>query len=382
MKIGLITGEYPPMRGGVGDFTRALGGALARLGHGVHVITGQALEAQGESGAVGVHRLVRRWDWPSLFRVRRLVGQLGLDIVNLQYQAAAYGMTLPIHFLPRLIDMPAVATFHDLRAPYLFPKAGRLRRRVLLALARGARGVIVTDPEDAHALQREAGIRRLTQIPIGSNIALDPPPAYSRGAWRARLGLSADEFLIGYFGFLSASKGGETLAQALARLANAGRPVRLILIGAPAGSSDPTDVEYGARVQSLIDRLGLGGRILRTGFIRAAEVSAHLLACDAVALPYRDGASLRRGSLMAALAHGCPVVSTTPAVPHSGLFDGENVRLVPPEDPAALAQALAELMDAPGARARLSRGARSLADEFTWEKIAVRTIGFFEACLT
>jgi len=39
MRIGLITGEYPPMQGGVGDFTHELGKALAALGHEVHVLT-------------------------------------------------------------------------------------------------------------------------------------------------------------------------------------------------------------------------------------------------------------------------------------------------------------------------------------------------------
>jgi glycogen synthase len=40
MRIGLITGEYSPDQGGVGDFTRELGKALAALSHDVHVITG------------------------------------------------------------------------------------------------------------------------------------------------------------------------------------------------------------------------------------------------------------------------------------------------------------------------------------------------------
>ena len=42
MKIGLVTGEYPPMEGGVGAFTQELGQALAALGHENHIITGKA----------------------------------------------------------------------------------------------------------------------------------------------------------------------------------------------------------------------------------------------------------------------------------------------------------------------------------------------------
>ena len=39
-------------------------------------------------------------------------------------------------------------------------------------------------------------------------------------------------------------------------------------------------------------------------------MTANLLAADCAVLPYREGASLRHGSLMAALAHGLPIVST------------------------------------------------------------------------
>jgi hypothetical protein len=40
MRIGLITGKYPPGQGGVVNFTREIGKALAALSHDAHVITG------------------------------------------------------------------------------------------------------------------------------------------------------------------------------------------------------------------------------------------------------------------------------------------------------------------------------------------------------
>jgi glycosyltransferase involved in cell wall biosynthesis len=129
---------------------------------------------------------------------------------------------------------------------------------------------------------------------------------------------------------------------------------------------------------------------LWTGFSSAAEVSAHLLAADIGVLPYRDGASFRRGSFMALLAHGLPIVSTVPAgsgdarsldsgVPR--LQDGENVRLVPPDDPAALAQAIADLAASPEVRQRLAAGARALAATFAWEGIAKRHLEVYQKLL-
>ncbi len=384
MRIGLVTGEYPPMQGGVGDFSRELAFALAALGHSVHVIThAQATLAPtpmraGASPAPTIHPVIRSWNFQSLFAIRRLARALSLDLLNIQYQAAAYGMTPPIHFLPRLADLPTVVTFHDLRVPYLFPKAGRLRQAAVTHLAQTARGVIATDPADEKELRRR-GIECVTQIPIGSNIAPAPPPDYNRAEWRARSGVLPDEFLLGYFGFLNPSKGGDTLIAALAGLAGRKLNVKLILIGGRAGSSDSQVNEtFGADVDRLIADFDLADRIIRTGFVAAAEVSAHLLACDAMALPYRDGASFRRGSFMAALAHGCAIITTEPSYPLSELQNGVNVRLVPPDSASAIVLAVSELLDAPELRARLGQGARKLSKQFAWDTIAARTDEFFQ----
>jgi glycosyltransferase involved in cell wall biosynthesis len=121
----------------------------------------------------------------------------------------------------------------------------------------------------------------------------------------------------------------------------------------------------------------LGQRVHWTGYTPPEEVSANLLAADVVVLPYRDGASFRRGSFMAALAHGRPIVSTHPPVHLPELRDGENVLLVPPDDPDAVAAAMARLATNPALRQRLGEGAEALAREFTWDRIAIRTAELF-----
>lgn len=376
MRAGLVTGEYPPMQGGVGDFTRQLGQALAALSVETHVIASHRAAADDSAG-LSVHPVIKSWSWGSLLRVRALARQLQLDLINLQYQAAAYGLSAPIHFLPRWAGVPVVVTFHDLRVPYLFPKAGQLRPAAVTHLARSAAGVITTDPAEAEELQRRGGVRQLAQIPIGSNIAPAPPPGYDRDSWRASLGVRPDDLLLGYFGFLNQSKGADTLISAMAILEDRHAPARLLLIGGQTGASDASNAVFEAQLQRQIARYDLDRRIIRTGFVETPQVSGHLLACDAVVLPYRDGVSFRRGSLMAALAHGCPVISTEPARPLPELKDGENIRLVPPESAPALVLAVTELLQAPELRARLGQGARKLSRTFRWDAIAGRTLEFY-----
>jgi len=108
----------------------------------------------------------------------------------------------------------------------------------------------------------------------------------------------------------------------------------------------------------------------------AAEILASV---DCAALPFLDGASVKRGSLMACLAQGLPLVTTTPALGEVGEFQHQvNMLLVPPRDIPALVCSLEQLMRDPDLRARLALGAWDLARMFSWEDIARRQLEVFE----
>ena len=130
--------------------------------------------------------------------------------------------------------------------------------------------------------------------------------------------------------------------------------------------------------EELREELGLTDRVFWTGYTPQPEVSANLLASDICVLPYRDGVSFRRGSFMAALSHGLPIVSTRPRVDVPELVHGENILLVPPDAPVALAEAIARLAQDANLRRRLGEGAARLAQVFTWEKIAEKTKALYE----
>ncbi len=380
MRVCLVSAEYPPQQGGVGDYTRELAQALRRREVEALVLTGGAATQEDGAGGVPVERRIQGWGWRSWGDLRRALAALQPDIVHLQYQAAAYGLHPAINLWPGRSGWGrrTVVTFHDLRVPYLFPKAGALRFRCILALARGAARTIVTNAEDQAVLARHLPSPPPV-IPIGSNIRPAPPAGYERAAWRARARVPVEGLVVAYFGFLNESKGGEDLVQALAALRAEGRPVFLWLIGGEVGASDPTNRAYLERVRGEIARLGLEPFVRWTGYTAPEEVSANLLAADLGAFPYRDGISFRRGSLMAALAHGLPVVSTTPRVPLAEVVDGENMALVPPGDPHALAACLAALAADPPRRRRIGEGARRLSALFDWDTIAARTVEVYDA---
>lgn len=393
MRVGLVTGEFPPMEGGVGAFTEQLARALHALDHEIVIVTSRkarpanvppkpaAVFAPVDLGYARLVPRIGRWRWPSLSAVADVAIRYDLEIVNLQYQAAAFNMRSPaIPFLPWRLKgiLPTVVTFHDLKTPYLFPKAGGLRERVVRDLARRAQGVIATNAADLRRLQ-QWGVAGARQIPIGSNIDAYRPHHVELEEARAGLGLAADSLLLGYFGFLNETKGADTLIEALAQLD--GR-YHLVFIGGQTGASDPDNNQaFLAGLRQHIERLGVAGRVHWTGFLPPQRVSTYLAAADLMVMPYRDGVSPRRGTLMAVLAHGRPLITTQPEVAVPEFSHGDNMWLVPPDTPQALAGAIATLAGDPTRRARLGEGARELAHSFGWDAIAARTAGYYAEIL-
>lgn len=394
VRIGLVTGEFPPMQGGVGGFTRALAQGLAELGHEVHIYTSRHARPTPARQARDLRQPLpldygwlypfgRRWTWRDMADIADWTLRHELQVVNVQYQAAAYHMRWPaVNWLPwRLRRLTSsIVTFHDLRPPYLFPKAGRWRRWVVFQLARLADGVIVTNPEDyATMTQAIVGPRlppsRVAEIPIGSNIPVQPRLAEAVDGRRAALGLDEQAVLLGYFGFLNPSKGAEVLLAALRRLDDR---YHLLFIGGQTGASDPDNNRaYLRQVERQIEAAGLGARVHWTGFLPEAEVSQALYAADLVVMPYQDGVSLRRGTLMATLAHGRPLLATAPAGQTGGLEHGHQLWLTPPGDADRLAEAIEYLAGRPALAQMLGEAGRVFAQRFTWDSIARRTSAFY-----
>jgi glycosyltransferase involved in cell wall biosynthesis len=389
MRIGLVTGEYPPMEGGVGAFTEQLARTLADQGHDIDIITSKkarpadiprrasALLEPIELDFARLHPRAGRWRWPTLSTIADIAIRHDLEIINLQYQAAAFNMHSPaIHFLPWRLKsvVPTVVTFHDLRVPYLFPKAGRLREVAIRGLARRAAGNIATNTADMRTLHSWTA-RPARQIPIGSNIDVYKPNHIEIAEVREKLGLGNNDTLLGYFGFLNETKGADTLIQALAEL---DQQYHLVFIGGQTGSSDPgNNQEFLSLLQDQIEQLNLSERVHWTGFLSSVRVSAHLAAADIMVMPYRDGVSLRRGTLMAVLAHGRPLITTFPAEATTEFTQGKNMMFVSPDNPSELTHAIAQLAGDDSLRERLGQEARELGLQFDWTTIAAKTAEFY-----
>ncbi len=382
--VTFLCGEYPPMQGGIADYTARLAAHLRPLNVAARVLISRKYPVDAPSAPDGtpVHAALSGWGRRSWGEIRRWLAQNPTDALHIQYQAAAFDLEGWVNWLPwflrRFPRRPKIiTTFHDLRIPYLFPKAGAWRWRAVLALAKFSDAVICTNAGDAATLRRFPWGARVSEIPLGNNVPVAPPPDFNRAAWRRKLGLTDESLALAYFGFLNESKGGEDLIAVLEALVRQGQDARLLMIGGDVGDSDPANAAYARRVRETIAARGLAARIIPTGYVPLPEVSAHLLAADVAVLPYRDGVSFRRTTLLAVLAHGLPVVSTVPAVDLPQIVDGANMLLTAAGDVRGLTAAVGRVAENADLRLRLQSGARELGAAFSWTAIAADTAALY-----
>lgn len=182
-------------------------------------------------------------------------------------------------------------------------------------------------------------------IHCGVDLSVFQPPA-DRPA--------GDPFTIVCVGALEEKKGQQHLIDACARLRDAGRHVRCLLIG---------EGDDRAELEAQIARHGLGDTVTLLGFQPRAEVSRILADADAVVMPSVVMASGKQEgipvALMEALAVERPAVATNISGIPELIVDGETGLLVPERDSAAIAAALTRLMDNPDLCRQLGTAGRA-----------------------
>lgn len=349
-------------------YDRALAAALARAGASVELLTSEFLHGRvPEAEGYRVHecfyrRSARRGlDAPGR---RAFKGAEHLaDMVRLRRRADADVMhyqwlTLPrldAHLLPR--RRPRAMTAHYVLPPQPTHREVATARRLFGAMD----AVIAHSEHGARRLREDVGLDpdRVRVIHHGAFDYLTRLP--KERALPAEL-RDAEGPVILFFGLLRPYKGVDLLLEAFGQLAGA----ELWIVGNPRMDVEP--------LHRLADAASGTVRFV-TRFVDEAEIPAIFRRADVVVLPYRDAE--HSGVLYTGLAFGKPMVLSAvggfPEVAATGA-----ARLVRPEDPAALAQALSELVADPAARERLARAAsEAAAGPYSWDAVATQTLALY-----
>ena len=208
-------------------------------------------------------------------------------------------------------------------------------------------------------------------VPLGLDPNRIPAPEPAALA-RAEALWDDTRFRVLAIGRLTYYKGHDVLIRAAADLPDS----RVLIVGTG---------ERRARLETLIQTLGLGERVRLPGFQPEADLNALLARCDVLCLPSLERTEAFGLVLLEAMRFGKPVVVGD--IPGSGA--GWVVRqaghglLVPPGDPAKLAAALRELQRETVRRQALGQaGATALRERFGIEPVAAAVAELYRRMLT
>jgi glycosyltransferase involved in cell wall biosynthesis len=117
------------------------------------------------------------------------------------------------------------------------------------------------------------------------------------------------------------------------------------------------------------ERLGLAGRITFSGWCDRAAIAERYRQADVFVFPSRDEGM--PNVVLEAMASGLPIVATAIAGSEELVRDGENGRLVPPDNVAALTEAIQQMLCDSEARRSMGREGRARIErEYTWSRVA------------
>jgi glycosyltransferase involved in cell wall biosynthesis len=153
----------------------------------------------------------------------------------------------------------------------------------------------------------------VTVIPVGSNIEPNFINSVELRALRRQI-FPEQAKVFGLFGTLSAFKNFPLAIRALERARRQGLDAWLYLIG----SMESSNPKLFKELMYLAEKLRVKSYIVTSGELSHENISIQLQMVDVFIFPHTDGISTRNCTLMAALAHGLPVVSFAP---QAGLFD-------------------------------------------------------------
>lgn len=232
------------------------------------------------------------------------------------------------------------------------------------ALSRCDRVVVLTEGLRELVVRRyRVAAERVAVLPSGTDIGVFVPQ--DAAACRRHIGLDQDRDYIGFVGSFYRYQGLQCLLDAMAIIRRTRPSVHLLLVG---------DGEADLELKQQADRLALTSCITWAGRIPYQEVPAWIGAMTLCVAPFRsDRGETSPVKVFDYLACGRPVIaSAIPSV--SAIFAHESgVALVPPDDPAALAEAvLALLIDRVRQSSMAAQGRRFIEQGFSWTHLTNR----------
>ena len=371
-RVLIVSATFLPVLGGTQRQCWLLARELHRRGHEVVVLTRGGKDAPADELLEGV--AVRRTPALGPGHMQSIMWTL-TAAAWLRHQGRrfevlqCYQLLSPAHIgiLGRsgrqaVVVRPACSgPYGDVAEARRLPLTG-IRR---LLLQRADAFVTLTPAIEAELVEFGLGTVPCHRIPNGVDLTAFAPAADAeRRALRARLGLPEDRVVCAFVGRLTPQKDPALLLEAWA--IGHWPQAHLVLVG---------DGPLRPRLEASVTSGPTRGQVTFAG--ATADVASYLKAADLLVLP-----SLAEGMsnvILEAMACGLPIVATDLIGNREVMGgDGQAGRLVPPGDPAALAEAVGMLLRTPTLRDKLGGAARAMvAERFDIQRVVTQYLSLY-----
>lgn len=302
MRVLIVTGSYPPMRCGIGDYSQGLAQVLAiTSGNQVGILTSVFATGANKLGGIEMFPVISRWSLSEIVKVIKVIRDWSPDIVHIQYPTQGYGNSYLPWVLPMvsfLMGKKVVQTWHE----------GYSRRNALWLFLKSivpGRLVFVRPNFIEENLHAQLGWAIWGKTPIFIPNASSIPRAELSEHEKIEIKkqyLNGRKRLIVFFGFVYPAKGVELLFE----IADPASDQIVI-----AGEITENDV-YPSIIKRLASTGIWQGKTTIAGFLPAADIAALLAVADAVILPFRGrGGGQWNTSIHGTVLNGAFLITTS-----------------------------------------------------------------------
>lgn len=399
MNICLVSQEYPPetAHGGIGTQTWNKARTLAKLGHTVHVLScnpnaGPELETENDPGVV-VHRMqppglefpvydmATYWvaySWSVLCQLSRLMRRNTFDLIDFADYAAegfAYQLDRTLwNWVPVVVQLhgPLAMFAEHVGWPDKNSEFYQVGTFVEGFSIKRADSLMACSANIADFTANFYGIPREEIAVVYCGVDTDVfRPRYERSEVK-------DRPTVLFVGHITASKGVETVFEAVLRIRSRYPNIRLQIVG---GTDNDAERNIVKQFSLRGEKVAAQGMLEIPGFVTRDRLPEFYRQADVFCSPAYHEMGVANVYLEA-MACGCPVVASITGAAPEAVIDGETGLLVQPNDVGATARALDQILSNKSLRLRMGEACRRRIEEnFTMDRYITRVLALYQKAI-
>lgn len=305
----------------------------------------------------------------NIIRTAKYIKQKKPDMVIIQWWHPYFA---PCYFLLAKFmgKQNLVFVCHNVFPHERFPLDKKLTR---LTLRNGKHFIV-------HAKEEEAELKQIMPNP---DCQVTPHPSYNafcfehltKAQAREKLGLSLDEKILLFFGFVRPYKGLKHLINAMPKIKERLGNVTLLVVGEFGSAEDKETYVRQIKELAASNPELTASIVINDGYTPDREVEKYFAACDMVVLPYES--ATQSGIVQIAYGFGKPVAVTEVGGLPDVVSHDRTGYVAAPQDAKALAEAIVRYFEE-GKETEFAENIAAEAYRFSWERMGEAVARFAE----